>query len=551
MCDVAVAEYLCQQCGRLSFCLKCSVSLHDNKFLGAHKLTPIDEPGKGPCIAVGDLKGLLQQTVAPARASPPPVPTSDIDVPADYKERYMDDGGAGEQKGAEESPLDLVGIASDRRLLRARVSEVDRCSELLRRIATKSAHEKAHSAEATKTAAAAVHRRFDLVRQLLATKEQEYVEVIEAAGKRRLDAATRTATGVSVAATETASYVQHMTTQLDRLEGSNRQFNDCRRTMLEDVAERTRQIDQQVADFERDLEEVQSVSLGLAVHLNHVIDAVQALEAPAFPIGGVSEPPPRAVPADKFLSEVGVQQWRGDGTLVSRGTPSESAVLAAAPTPRKSLAQTVDELRRTPIPAHATSSAGTEAASQVHSARSPMRRAASPMAAPAAPAANATTHGGGVKGNAIARAAARYQQQPSSGGKTFPSELDTLKKHIAQRSVRRTSSHTPAGGDTDEWERPVPAPVQPMSRGRTPTRGTNSRVGSPAARQATATAPKTGPGTPSARAMSPTAAMRARMAAKTDTPANAPGPGAYFASTNARGGAITGTPQRRGVSPRR
>ena len=42
MCDESLPDgdiyYYCVSCGRLEFCTKCCIMLHDNKFLGSHKL---------------------------------------------------------------------------------------------------------------------------------------------------------------------------------------------------------------------------------------------------------------------------------------------------------------------------------------------------------------------------------------------------------------------------------------------------------------------------------------------------------------------------------
>jgi hypothetical protein len=612
MCDVAVSEYVCAQCGRLSFCLKCSVSLHDNKFLGSHKLTPADDPNANDGFSIGDLKQLLVSKEAPPpRPGPPPMPSSDpvAPDPVTNRRRWQDEVSNDRQdRGGvpDAPPLDLVQLASDRRLLRARITEVGRCAELLRGCATKAAHEKAHSAEATKTAAEAVRRRFDLVRQLLAQKEQEYVEVIEGAGKRRLDAATKTATAVSVAATETEAYVKHMTTQLERLEGNNKQFNDSRRQLLEDVAERTRLVDQQVMDFERSLDDVQRVSLGVPVHLNMVIDTIQALEPPAVTSSAVA-PAAAVIPAGKFLSEIGVQQWQSDGTLVSRGTPAESEVLARAPTPRKSLAQHVEELRHAPMPVHAASSIGTGQGITTPRAGTPTRGRSpprSPSRGGAAPSANAVNGSAAAPTDAsgllvpynattaavakasIARSAARYQSPGAGGdgagrGSVFPAELDLLKKHIAQRTANRRSSaaiateaaahgghhmtaasasaDTVPAGIQPRFRQPVAAPHpatgrssrgSPLRQQHTASPAAGSRGQSPMARQPSA--PTSGAGTPSSRAMSPTALQRIRMAMKggSDTAAAAPGPGQYFGVQQFTGRSVLSTPPRRTYSPR-
>jgi hypothetical protein len=235
--------------------------------------------------------------------------------------------------GADE--VDLVAAESDRTVLAARVRELRSCSDILRRLALRFGEEQTHCAEATKAAEDAIHRRFDVLRQLLDHKEKAFVALVHNAAQQRHAAGFEQRTAIAAAVAETDGFTEQMTTQLRRFEGNARAFAAASGGLLADTKRRLGVVDDAIHNYETTLREVSAMPLGCSVPIDHISASIQALEPPPHlqtavetsrdvsAVASVSR-----IPASRFQAEAGVKQFRADGTFVGRGLPGGANTMA-------------------------------------------------------------------------------------------------------------------------------------------------------------------------------------------------------------------------------
>ena len=507
MCDSQRSEYICPQCGRLSFCLKCCVSLHDNKFLGTHKLVSLDAISEGTEHSVAALKEQLNQSkTAPAGNRNVGSDSQKPSTAAHEKEK-------GElwkrvvQPASDES-LDLAGIAADRNVVQARLREMSSCREWLDRLHADLNSERLSCKEATHTACEAVRRKFDVLRNVLSAKEAEYLAVVEAAGKKRLDLATQVCCSSGLAIGEVEAFIAQMSNQLARLEMNNDKFNSARRSMLEETQRRLHGIDDTIHALQSSLDDIRSVSLGVHIVLEDAVAAINSMTPPVSLSSRLHDMPHvMPVSTSKFMSTPGITVVRQAGEIersmpraVQPSSPISAKVDAEPVAPiRKSFAQELQSLQQTPLETLRQNSPGRFASSQIPAIRSlqpPQEPSTANLMARIAAKAN--------RFGSSASAAPSRGASPLRQKSTVVPELERLRQQI-----HATSSFTQQASHVDT----------PMGRGRSPTaRPSPYRRGSPAP-------------------LAPAGVQRGAD--------STPGPGAYFKAQDFNQRSVLSTPPRR------
>jgi hypothetical protein len=219
ICEEARSEYLCHQCGRLSYCLKCTISLHDNKYLGTHRLFSLDQ---GVDLSLHQVKAALEAT------SPPPPAIAVPQIPL-LPVRAVQ---LAEPNLRDPAQLDLVTLTADRKIIGHRLEELQACGSLMRKLQLELAQEKEASHDVVLTACDAVRRKFDIVRQLLKEKENDFIAHIEEAGRRRVDLATKFLVDATTIIGEIDGYVSHTADALKKAEGNPKWLNEHRQELL-------------------------------------------------------------------------------------------------------------------------------------------------------------------------------------------------------------------------------------------------------------------------------------------------------------------------------
>ncbi len=333
LCDSAASDFSCRACGGLTFCEKCALSLHTNKFLGNHTLQNILDPNDS----------VLGSDLAVRRAS--------LDAEKAAREIYSDDARAarrqaedeslrqtlrlaetsGREKAREEAELqrikdiqlaregpklDMKSIAADRSVLSARGKELRSCIDILRRLGMRLAEEQASCIDATRTAGDAIRKKFDLLRNLINQKEAQFLGVVQDAGKSRHEAAASQRTSVAAAVAETSAFVDNLELQLQRLDGNHIMFDEARAGLLEDTRLKISIVDGLIHKFEGVVQEVREIPLGVVVPVDGIVTALQMLQPPERTIGSSEVAMLNAaealhpVPADSFESALGVKHFR-------------------------------------------------------------------------------------------------------------------------------------------------------------------------------------------------------------------------------------------------
>lgn len=458
MCDTRQSEYLCTACGRIVFCLNCCVNLHDNKFLAGHSFTSLST---GETVNMQKLKPLVgpkKQPEPAAAIQPPeqPIPRGKTGEAAAIPPSEPDDS----------QTLDYAALAADRNVLIVRAKDLEGLNRSLLRVKQEIAEERNATKDRMAAATDAVHRKFDILRTVIAAKEQEFVDVVEAAGKVRLETATRHSSGVALAAAELSTFIEHLHKQLERLEGNKRAFDEIRKSMLEDTQAQLAKADDDIHHYEDLLEEVRQVPLGVHIAVDTLVDSIQKLSVPPrIPTKTASSAPlhEKPIPASQFVSAPGVRLFADQPQSQPQSQPS------AVP---MSLAKEIAELRRTPMK-EALSSHASQPQSQlpVAQSRSPMPVRPSADYLPAAP--TYTNGNVTIKSNLeVSKAqmllhkaqqqarhrpsdrvepiAANRTDSPSRGRGLFPPELDALHRQVvasrkSSPSLRTRSPLRPGG----------------------------------------------------------------------------------------------------------
>lgn len=416
MCDVAGSEFICKQCGGLSFCLKCAVSLHDNKFLGTHKIESLLSM-EGSVSTIAELKIRLHKPTLPEAFKAPPLNLDPVVADGAWRKGAklydaQSNMNSVHTVAAKEPQVDPAELAADRQLLVARARELKGAADTLKKLTQSATSEKTHCLEATATAKEAVRRKFDILRTLLGAKEQEFLAVVDDAGRRRMDATTKLVCDATVATSETQGFVSHLETQLERLQAHRGLFIESRKSLLESSGSKLNILDDTITRLQLELDECRNISLGVAVPIEGIVLAIQSVHAPAaaLPLGahveiaGIDGQGP--VTQQQFHSAPGVKQWVSDGG----SQPAEQPI-----TPRRSFAKELEALRSTPLSLATANPA-------------PATRPQSPIRSPLADGRG--TPSGDAPSALITRAA---QRTGTAMRTAFPPELEALKRQVAQR----------------------------------------------------------------------------------------------------------------------
>lgn len=337
LCDSAPSDFSCRACGGLTFCEKCALSLHTNKFLGSHQLENILDPNdkvQGSDLAIRraqmDAERAAREVYSDeARAARMRAEEETLQQTLRIAES------AGREKAKEEEEqrhlrelrelregprLDMKALASDRSVINARGKELRSCIDILRRLSLRLAEEQASCIDATRTAGDAIRKKFDLLRNLINQKEAQFLGVVQDAGKTRHEAAASQRTAVAAAVAETTAFVDNLELQMQRLEGNYVMFDESRGGLLEDTRLKIAHVDGLIHKFEGIVQEVREIPLGVVVPLDGIVTALQMLHAPERTIGSSevamlnAAEALLAVPADSFENALGVKHFRSGGS---------------------------------------------------------------------------------------------------------------------------------------------------------------------------------------------------------------------------------------------
>eukprot|EP00758_Cryptobia_borreli_P005113 Tbor_TRINITY_DN4741_c0_g1::TRINITY_DN4741_c0_g1_i1::g.16991::m.16991 len=309
MCDSEPSEFICVQCGRLSFCTKCCLMLHDNKFLGTHVLLSLDVSTEGKKWTLQNIKDKSKnssQSVKRVAA----VSKSNSNIRDDIRDNITTPGET--VKGSVESSASTVTIdkgnvnaipirvsmvtqktenlkeddlsvfTADRSVILARVKELQASLTQGRELQKEISKERTMSKAAAKTAVDAVRHNFDILRSLLKTKEDEFVAVVEAAGKSRVEKATTSAGTMAISNAELDGFIDHLTLLLDELEENKSQFFQNRTNLLETTSAKLTEVDGWIHERQTELEEIRALCLGVHVPVEKIAQAIHELRAPAY-----------------------------------------------------------------------------------------------------------------------------------------------------------------------------------------------------------------------------------------------------------------------------
>lgn len=355
MCDVVESQYLCPQCGRLSFCRKCCLSLHDNKFLSSHTFLSLDLATEGDVRSLADVKDEARQgeLVVSKRPEGGRVAiASHVEVADEPRDTTL----SWKAPMNEEDIVDHAGLAADRSVIHARLKELRVCLSTGKDLHRELSQERTSTKDATATAVEAVRRRFDVLRNLLNAKEEEFVSVVTEAGKQRFEAASSAVCSVSIATSELDGFITHLALQLDRLEENKVQFDRSRRQLLDTTSAKLNEVDGWTHDHQSQLQDVRGMSLGMKVPIERAADAIQDLTPPValthrsverqraeLQMSPVAPPAAqRGIPASAFLTSPGVKAFKQEGGIHTRKVQPESQG-------RQLMSQELTELRNTPL----------------------------------------------------------------------------------------------------------------------------------------------------------------------------------------------------------
>lgn len=348
MCEVATSHYLCTQCGRLSFCAACCVSLHDNKFLANHALVSLEPQKEGQVVPLSRLKESLAASSKPATA-PVTVPIAHTlaeKAPQEGKTSTVTD--ESKPEAAELEAVDVAVLAADRNIVQARLSEISACRGLLQTVSDGLSKERFRCKDITQTAADAIHQRFDVLRRVLQEKEAEFVACVEQAGKQRLEDATKHSFHAVTTLTECDAFLEQMRLQLDRVSANKRLFAEARTAMLAATENKLKSLDESIQQLQHELDKILAQTLGVSIPLDPTIEELKRIKPPQrLAAANIATVHVNAIPAEKFVDSPTVRVVRQKTSAEPQsaaGAPS-----ATAPTHRKLYHQELEALRNTPL----------------------------------------------------------------------------------------------------------------------------------------------------------------------------------------------------------
>lgn len=502
MCDEAASTFLCTQCGRLSFCTDCCVSLHDNKFLSSHKLIALDPANEGEPMSLQDVKAVTMKAVPQPPTTFLPTAVASNGPLSAVRSAQSEDGSeraatARQNSTAaaveeEQEALDLPMLAADRNIITARLNEISACRTLLADVGTALSNERFSCKDVSRTAIEAVRKKFDVLRNLISEKEAEFVGVIEKAARQRLESATKLSLEASVSLAECDAFVEQTKNQLERTSLNKKLFADARSSMMQAAEERLRGTDDTIQRLQQELDRLTSISLGVHIELDGCYAAVNALRPPSETTRRVEDAPRvLPIPVHQFLNTPGVKVHKQAAEL----PPNPRA---STPT-RQSFQQQIHTLQSTPP----------------REVLDPKKLMNTTMAAGAAPLPSSSSLP--APHHEIGKIAQKFRQNGSGAraAGAYPAELEKLRQQVASSAAA-------------ERRRPSTASATQSSaaaRGRSPLpqRNTPQRGSSPAGGVALPRG-----GSPARSAMEYT-----------------PGPGAYYQSRDFNARSILSTPPRR------
>lgn len=349
MCEDAISALLCTQCGRLSFCVSCCVSLHDNKFLCTHKLIALDPLREGTVVTLAELKerSSSQTTKKPATtvASLPSQDASTAALSAPLSQKTAAHVDPTHQSESDEtSETDIATLAADRNIIQARLAELASCRGLLQKASDGLSTERFQCRDIAQTAIEAVRRRFEVLRQVVAEKEGEFIAAIERAAKLRLEDATKSSFDAAASLAECDAFLEQTKLQLDRVSSNKKLFAEARTSMLLATDAKLRSIDDTIHRLQHDLDRIVSSSLGMHINLDNAIEEVRRLVAPQQLQGAhMAEVHSKPIPSEKFVNSPAVKVVR------QRSAEALDQTATVAATHRKSYQQELEALRNTPL----------------------------------------------------------------------------------------------------------------------------------------------------------------------------------------------------------
>ena len=294
MCSINPSEYLCAHCGRLSFCTKCCLNLHDNKYLCGHEFQILDSIPEGERCGLEDIKRKKNAREEEERAGRKLLQASTILRPNTEGAPLLPIGANKSLSAANKSitaalaqpsshaNIDMASLTADRSVITVRLRELSTCLESGQQLHRELAAERNTAKETAATAVEAVRRRFDVLRQLINAKEAEFVAVVEEAGRERFDLATAATCSINIAASELEGFISHTANQMDRLADNTVQFNAQRQGLLDSTYNTLTAVDGWTHDHQTRLQEIRSMSLGVHVPIDVAADAIQSIHPPKF-----------------------------------------------------------------------------------------------------------------------------------------------------------------------------------------------------------------------------------------------------------------------------
>jgi hypothetical protein len=547
MCDDAISSLLCTQCGRLSFCVACCISLHDNKFLASHKLLSLEPCHEGELVTVAMLKERAQKKAPPPaqdqqqqRDSATPQQSSQASAPSAYADPV-----ALQQSIDEEANIDMAALAADRNIIQARLVELSSCRSLLQASSDSLSKERFRCKDIAHTATEAVRQRFDVLRSLINEKETAYIAVVERAARNRLEDATKASFDASASLAECDAFLDQTKLQLDRLSSSKKLFAEARASLLLATDAKLRSVDDTIQRLQNDYDRIVTVSLGVQIPLERIIEELTKLSVPAASQAPhFSEMHAKPIAVEKFAASPGVKvirQTSAEPTSTIRPDLDNSSLQQ-----RKSYQQEIDTLRNTPlrdIRAQQQSNALNTTTTTTSSTATLSKALPLSLQSTAKP-----TIGGGELGNksatsAIARIAEKYatQQQQGGGGVpmvgrrsvAIPKELESLRQVVAS-----TSSSSPSSAFLRKQSNVSVHSATSAARAYSPISA--SRAESPSGGGALVGSRRASP-----MRQTQLSSYRNSISPSRRNPDATPGPGAYYKPTDFTARSMLSTPPRR------
>lgn len=544
MCDDAISSLLCTQCGRLSFCAPCCISLHDNKFLASHKLLSLEPHKEGETVTVAMLKERLQKKPQDAEAvAQSTVPLPEASTPSPTKRAAFaaskvglgpiashTDPSAGQQTDENEANIDMASLAADRNIIQARLVELASCRSLLQASSDSLSKERFRCKDIAHTATEAVRQRFDVLRTLLHQKESEYVAVVERAARSRLEDATKASFDASSSLAECDAFLDQTKLQLERLATNKKLFAEARASMLRATETKLRAVDDTIQRLQNDYDRIVSVSLGVQIPLDRVVDEVGKLvvpKAPQAPHHGDMHAKP--ISMEKFTASPGVKVVRQSSAEQNRAQQDQTQV-------RKSYQQEIEALRSTPLKDIRAQQQSSTSNGSV-GPQSPLKSTVPlSLQQQAAAGSHESSNRLPAKNAAISRIAEKFATQQGEVGHrrtVVPKELESLRQVVASANASPSSLLIRKQSNAS-----VISSASAAARARSPI--TASRAESPGGMLSTSHNRRASP-----MRQTQLSSYRNSISPSRRNPDATPGPGAYYKPTDFTARSMLSTPPRR------